>query len=175
MKKIWIFLKKNYPMNKISVLLLCCTVSLSAGSFAQEKKKKATPPREVPASVAEVGIDAPPAKIEAAPPREEVFVRVEEMPSFPGGSDKMYAFLQKHKKYPQKAPDSDLEGRVFVGFIVKSDGSIENIEIKRSLSPSHDAEAIRVIKMMPKWIPGKQNGRAVNCWYTLPIDFYFLK
>ncbi|MBL7704873.1 MAG: energy transducer TonB [Taibaiella sp.] len=163
-------------MNKISLLLLCCTVSLSAGSFAQEKKKKDTPPKEIPASVVNADIDAPPPpKVQAAPPREEVFVHVEEMPSFPGGSDKMYAFLQKHKKYPQKAPDSELEGKVFVGFIIKSDGSIENIEIKRSLSPSHDAEAIRLIKMMPKWIPGKQNGRAVNCWYTLPIDFYFLR
>lgn len=162
-------------MNKISVLLLLCMVSLSAGSFAQEKKKKATPPKEVPASVTDIGIDPPPPKVQAMPAQEEVFVRVEEMPAFPGGSDKMYAFLQKNKKYPQKGPDADKEGKVFVGFIVKSDGSIENIEIKRSLSPSHDAEAIRVIKMMPKWIPGKQNGRAVNCWYTLPIDFYFLK
>lgn len=163
-------------MNKISLLLLFCTVSLSLSSFAQEKKNKNSPPKEIPASVVNVAIDAPPPpKVQAVPAAEEVFVRVEEMPSFPGGSDKMYAFLQKHKKYPQKAPDSEIEGKVFVAFIVKSDGSIENIEIKRSLSPSHDAEAIRVIKMMPKWIPGKQNGRDVSCWYTLPVDFYFLK
>lgn len=163
-------------MDKISVLLLLCMVSLSAGSFAQEKKKKDPPPKEVPASVSDIGIDPPlPSKVWAIPAREEVFVRVEEMPAFPGGSDQMYAFLQKNKKYPQKGPDADKEGKVFVGFIVKSDGSIENIEIKRSLSPSHDAEAIRVINMMPKWVPAKQNGKAVNCWYTLPIDFYFLK
>lgn len=162
-------------MNKISVVLLCCTVSLSAGSFAQEKKKN-TAKVEKAVSPAAIEIDAPaPYQVQDSPAKEEVFIHVQQMPSFPGGSDKMYAFLQKHKKYPQKAPDSDIEGKVFVGFIVKSDGSIENIEIKRSLSPSHDAEAIRLIKMMPEWIPGKQNGRAVNCWYTLPVDFYFLK
>lgn len=161
-------------MKRISVLLLVCIASLSLTGFAQEKKKKAstqasTPKEEdIPVEYASPVMQDPPAK-------EEVFAYVQQAPSFPGGQDKMYAFLQKHKKYPQKEPDSGIEGRVFVGFIVKSDGSIENIEIKRSLSPSHDAEAIRVIKMMPKWIPAKQNGRDVNCRYTLPVDFYFLK
>lgn len=176
MRNIWIFLKKNQFMKSKNALLLMCAVCLSATGFGQEKKKKEAPPKEIPESVVNIGIVAPPPpEAQAQPAKEEVFVRVEEMPSFPGGSDKMFAFIQKNKKYPQKGPDQDIEGRVFVSFIVKSDGSIENIEVKRSLSPSHDAEAIRVIKMMPKWIPAKQNGRVVNCWYTLPVDFYFLK
>lgn len=161
-------------MKRICVLLLVCIASLSLTGFAQEKKKK-TPTKVSTPKAEDILVEYPAPVMQPQPTKDEVFTYVEQPPSFPGGKDKMYAFLQKHKKYPQKAPDSDIEGRVFVGFTVKSDGSIENIEIKKSLSPSHDAEAIRVIKMMPKWIPAKQNGRDVNCWYTLPIDFYFLK
>lgn len=161
-------------MKRISVLLLVCIAALSLTGFAQAKKRK-TPIKEAPPKQEDILVESPAPVMQVPHPKDEVFTYVEQPPSFPGGKDKMYAFLQKHKKYPQKEPDSGIEGRVFVAFIVKSNGSIENIEIKRSLSPSHDAEAIRVIKMMPKWIPAKQNGRDVNCWYTLPVDFYFLK
>lgn len=161
-------------MKRRSVLLLVCIASLSLTGFAQAKKKK-SPIKEAPPKETYVVVEAPAPEMQVSKANEEVFIHVQQMPSFPGGESQMYAFLQKHKKYPQKEPDSGIEGRVFVAFIVKSNGSIENIEIKKSLSPSHDAEAIRVIKMMPKWIPAKQNGRDVNCWYTLPIDFYFLK
>ncbi len=163
-------------MKKISILLLF--VGSGVAGFAQEGKHKKTTPETQVAPVyldvnaIDVAISPPEAQV--VPAKDEVFIHVEEMPSFPGGIDKMHAFIQKHKKYPQGGPDADKEGKVFVAFIVKSDGRIEDIKVKRSLSPSHDAAAIRIIKMMPKWIPAKQNGRAVNCWYTLPIDFYFL-
>lgn len=163
-------------MKKISILLLF--VGSGVTGFSQEGKHKKTTsevqvaPVDLDVNAIDVAIPSP--KAQEVPVQDEVFIHVEEMPSFPGGTDKMHAFIQKHKKYPQGRPDADKEGKVYVAFIVKSDGSIEDIKVKRSLSPSHDAAAIKVIKMMPKWIPGKQNGKAVNCWYTIPVAFYFL-
>lgn len=160
-------------MKKIFFFLLF--ICLGIAGFSQEgKHKKITPKTQAVPPDADVnGIDVatPPPD---APAPVQIFVNVEELPQFPGGREAMLAFIQKHKKYPQGGPDADKEGKVYVAFIVKSDGRIEDIKVKRSLSPSHDAAAIRVIKMMPKWVPAKQNGKAVNCWYTLPIDFYFL-
>lgn len=161
-------------MKRIPVLLLFSMVALSANGFAQENKKKPIP-KEPQAEMVDLVVEAPAPREQVAPVQDGgVFIHVEEPPSFPGGSGAMFTFIQKNKKYPQGGPDADKEGKVYVAFIVKSDGSIEDVTVKRSLTPSHDAEAIRVVKMMPKWIPGKQNGKAVNCWYTIPVDFYFL-
>ena len=95
--------------------------------------------------------------------------RVEQMPQFPGGEQKLLKFIQDNLKYPNT--ESCVQGRVIVRFVVTKTGSIENIEVVRSLEPSFDKEAVRVIKLMPKWIPGKQNGVNVSVYFTLPINF----
>lgn len=100
-----------------------------------------------------------------------VFMVVEEMPEFPGGTGEMMKFLARNIKYPAKAQEAKIQGRVIVQFVVKSDGSTSDFEVKRSVSPSLDAEAIRVLSEMPKWKPGKQRGRAVNVKFTLPVTF----
>lgn len=102
---------------------------------------------------------------------ELVFQVVEEMPSYPGGMNECLKFLASNIKYPVDAHKAGIQGRVIAQFVVKSDGSIDQVEIVRSISPSLDNEAIRVVKMMPKWIPGKQRGKTVNVKYTLPISF----
>lgn len=102
---------------------------------------------------------------------EESFVVVEEMPEFPGGMAKLTEYLAKNIKYPQAARENGIQGRVFVNFVVERDGSISNVKVMRSLGGGCDEEAVRVVKSMPKWEPGKQRGKAVRVSYNLPINF----
>ena len=106
-----------------------------------------------------------------APQEEVVFQVVEQMPEFPGGMAECMKFLAHNIKYPVAAQQAKIEGRVIVQFVVGRDGSISNVEAIRGVSPELDAEAIRVVSMMPKWNPGKQRGRAVAVKYSMPIMF----
>ena len=109
---------------------------------------------------------------ETEEPQEKViFQVVEEMPEFPGGMGEAMKFLAKNIKYPVAAQQAKIEGRVIVQFVVERDGSISDIHTMRSVSPELDAEAIRVVSLMPKWKPGKQRGKAVAVKYTMPIMF----
>lgn len=101
----------------------------------------------------------------------EIFKVVEEMPEFPGGSAKLMEYIQKNIKYPMMARESDIQGRVFVNFVVEPDGSISNVAVLRGIGGGCDEEAVRVVNSMPKWKPGKQRGSAVRCAYTVPIIF----
>ena len=101
----------------------------------------------------------------------EVFTIVEEMPSYPGGDQKMYEYLGKNIKYPQIARESSIQGRVFVNFVVEPDGSVSNVKVLRGIGGGCDEEAVRVVKSMPKWKAGKQRGKAVRVSYTLPVVF----
>lgn len=101
----------------------------------------------------------------------QVFTVVEEMPKFPGGQGALLEFLANNIQYPAEAKQNGTQGRVSTCFIVEKDGSISNVEILRSVSPALDAEAVRVIKAMPKWEPGKQRGQAVRVKYTVPVTF----
>ena len=101
----------------------------------------------------------------------EVYQIVEEMPEFPGGMQKLMEFLSNNIQYPQVAREEGIQGRVFVGFIVEPDGSISNVKVQRGIGSGCDEEAVRVIKSMPKWEPGKQRGQAVHVSYQIPINF----
>ena len=100
-----------------------------------------------------------------------VFTVVEEMPQFPGGMGEAMRFLAKNIRYPAESQKAKIEGRVIVQFVVKEDGKVSDVKVIRSVSPDLDAEAIRVVSMMPEWIPGKQRGKAVSVKYTMPIMF----
>ncbi len=121
---------------------------------------------------AEVVIAAP---VEAPVEEEEeevVFVVVESMPEFPGGQQALFKYLSENVKYPVIAQENGIQGRVICQFVVNKDGSIVDVEVVRSGGdPSLDKEAIRVIKSMPKWKPGKQRGKAVRVKYTVPVNF----
>ena len=99
----------------------------------------------------------------------EIFKVVEEMPEFPGGSAKLMEYIQKNIKYPMMARESDIQGRVFVNFVVEPDGSISNVAVLRGIGGGCDEEAVRVVNSMPKWKPGKQRGSAVRVSYTVPL------
>ena len=111
---------------------------------------------------------------EPEPPKVEepkVFDVVEEMPQFPGGQAALLEYLAKNIKYPVVAEENGIQGRVIVTFVVERDGSITDVKVVKSVDPSLDKEASRVVKAMPKWQPGKQNGSAVRVKYTVPVQF----
>ena len=102
---------------------------------------------------------------------EEIFLSVEENPEFPGGPAKLLEYVQKNLKYPMMARESDIQGRVFVGFVVEKDGSISKVQVLRGIGGGCDEEAVRVVQSLPKFKPGKQRGNPVRVSYTLPIVF----
>lgn len=113
--------------------------------------------------------------IKQEPPVHEevnkVFDVVEQMPSFPGGNAALMAYLSNNVKYPVVAQENGVQGRVIVSFVVERDGSITDVTIVRSVDPSLDREAQRVVRSMPHWNPGKQNGSAVRVKYNVPVSF----
>lgn len=109
--------------------------------------------------------------VEEEPEEAEIFMVVEEMPEFPGGMAECLKFLGKNIKYPTIAQENGVQGRVIVQFVVNQDGSIVDPVVVRSVDPYLDKEALRVIKTMPKWKPGKQRGKAVRVKYTVPVTF----
>ena len=102
---------------------------------------------------------------------QKVFDIVEQMPEYPGGQAALFEFISKNVKYPDDAVKKKVEGKVFVTFVVDTDGKITDVSLMRKVFPSLDAEAIRVISAMPNWIPGKQKGQVVRVKYTVPIMF----
>lgn len=102
---------------------------------------------------------------------EKVFDVVEQMPSFPGGPNALFQYLSKNIRYPAVAEENGVQGRVVVTFVVERDGSITDVRVAKSVDPSLDKEAARVVKSMPHWIPGKQNGSPVRVKYTVPVTF----
>lgn len=105
------------------------------------------------------------------PVKEEVFTAVEQMPQFPGGEAELLKYVATHIKYPTMAAENNIQGRVVVKFVVKKDGNVGDVVVLRGKDPDLDREAVRVVKTLPKFIPGKMNGQAVSVWYTLPINF----
>ena len=134
--------------------------------------KEGVKDRTVEAVRSEIAVAAPPPP--PAPKPEvatKVFDVVEEMPSFPGGQSALMQYLASNIKYPVVAQENGVQGRVIVSFVVERDGSISDVKVARSVDPSLDREAQRVVKSMPKWKPGKQNGSAVRVKYTVPVVF----
>jgi protein TonB len=102
---------------------------------------------------------------------EQIFLVVEEMPSFPGGEKEMYRYIGKNIEYPRMAKESGISGRVFVTFVVEKDGRVTDVKVLRGIGGGCDEEAVRVIKSMPRWKPGKQRGKPVRVQYRMPIKF----
>lgn len=101
----------------------------------------------------------------------ETFTVVEQMPEYPGGMKALMSYLAENIQYPAECQKAGIQGRVIVQFVVKADGSLDNFEIKRSVNPLLDAEALRVIKTTPKWKPGTQHGKPVDVKFTIPVTF----
>ena len=136
------------------------------------ENKEGVKDRTVEAVRNDIAVAAPPPP--PAPKPEvatKVFDVVEEMPSFPGGQGALMQYLASNIKYPVVAQENGVQGRVIVSFVVERDGSISDVKVARSVDPSLDREAQRVVKSMPRWSPGKQNGSTVRVKYTVPVVF----
>lgn len=105
--------------------------------------------------------------------QREVFTTVEQMPEFPGGNSALFSFLSKKIKYPKKAKHEKTAGKVVVRFIVEPDGSISSPTVLSKVGDGCEEEILRVIRKMPKWNPGRENGSFVAVYYTLPVSFSF--
>ena len=101
----------------------------------------------------------------------KVFTAVEQMPQFPGGEAELMKYISKNLKYPPVAMENNIQGRVTIQFVVTKTGKIGEVKVARGKDPDLDKEAVRVVKSLPDFIPGKMNGQAVSVWYTLPINF----
>ena len=143
-------------------LLLAGNISCSSEATKTDdvKEKAATEKPEV------VEIPA-----EKADTKDEVFMVVEQMPEFPGGIKELMTYLKDNIKYPKAAQDKKVQGRVIVQFVVEKDGTPTEFNVIRSVDPTLDAEALRVMKEMPKWKPGMQKGQVVRVKYTVPVAF----
>jgi protein TonB len=126
---------------------------------------------DVPTEEVEVEIKEEAPKVIETPVQAEIFTVVEEQPGYPGGEEARISFLQSNIKYPQEAKELGIQGKVFVTFVVEVDGSISDVRVLRGIGGGCDDEAIRVVKSMPKWIPGKQRGVPVRVQFNLPIKF----
>ncbi|MFI3239936.1 MAG: energy transducer TonB [Bacteroidales bacterium] len=108
---------------------------------------------------------------EKTPEPEKVFTFVEQMPQFPGGDAELMKFLGQNVRYPAMAIENNIQGRVIVQFVVTRSGKVGEVKVARGVDRDLDKEAVRVVKSLPDFIPGKMNGQAVNVWYTLPVNF----
>ncbi len=103
--------------------------------------------------------------------QDEILDVAEQMPEFPGGQGAMREYISSHMKYPEEARKNGIQGMVIATFVVEKNGSITNTRIAKSVDPQLDAEALRLIKSMPRWTPGKQNGKPARVKFTLPVRF----
>ena len=102
---------------------------------------------------------------------DPIYEVAEVMPEFPGGTPALFEFISRHLQYPQEAIDNQTEGRVVLQFVVDKEGKVGNIQVVRSIDKMLDQAAIDVIRTLPDWKPGMQNGQPVNVRYTLPVNF----
>ena len=135
----------------ISALVLLVVVFVPARANAQDKKGKTTQTRKDTAT------------------DDKIYEVCEQMPIFEGGDAALLKYLRENLKYPDNTKDRGVQGRLVIGFIVEKDGSLTDVKVLRPVDIDLDAEALRVIKGMPKWIPGRHNGQRVRVRYLLPI------
>ena len=140
-------------------LLVAGNISCSQGASEKQDAKEET--------VAPDSVAAPTDGVA----KEEVFMVAEQMPEYPGGMKEMLKFLQENVKYPDNAMKNNVQGRVIVQFVVEKDGTPTEFKVLRSVDPDLDAEALRVMKAMPKWKPGMQKGQVVRVKFTVPVSF----
>ena len=183
-------IKKSSQWKRLWALAVVPVIALALLAFANPRIDAAPVVADEPASVTTLNVGLPtqpeaapvavPAAVEKTAEEQtpdpqtqtnKVYETVEVMPEFPGGMEEMIKFLQMNIKYPEQAAKDKIEGRVIVQFIVDKTGQVSDVQVARSVSEELDAEAVRVVKSMPQFIPGRQDGKAVAVWYTLPISF----
>ena len=154
-------IKKSNPWNRAKILLTVPVAAVAVVAFATPKTAAADSLRGRVAGVT----------VGASKDDGRVFDVVEDQPRYPGGTNALMAYLRDNIKYPAEAAKAGIQGKVIVQFVVGKDGTVRDVKPIRNISPELDAEAVRVVAAMPKWVPGYQRGEAVNVRYTLPVNF----
>jgi TonB family protein len=185
-QRIMMMNQSKSPANRLGRYLLILPLALlfvtgnsmyAAQRGADEQREQILPSgeenmQELAQSPAEVdNLQNPPPQKKKKLANDEIFVVVENQPEFPGGNEAMMKFLSDSVRYPVVAQQKGIQGRVICNFVVMKDGSISDVQIVRGVDPLLDAEAVRVLKLMPDWKPGKQRGQNVNVRFTLPVIF----
>ena len=140
-------------------------VQLMTADEAEDKVKNT--------DVLDVPVEAQP-EVKTEEPAQEIFVVVEEDPSFPGGEAALYKYISDHIRYPEVARENNIQGKVILKFCVTAKGGVSQISVLKGVDPELDAEAVRVVKTLPPFKPGKQGGRPVPVWYVMPIKFQLM-
>ncbi len=168
LKKRMIMMKNQKSQKRLSVKLLLSALAITLTLFACNSTSKQAPEATTSKkSLKVVALNTNPAQADTS----KVFMVVEKMPEFPGGTNKLLNYLATHIKYPTEARKAKIQGRVFVNFIVEKDGSISHVKIIKSIGYGCDKEAMNAVKNMPRWIPGQQKGKPVRVSYNLPVKF----
>ncbi|MDO5663668.1 MAG: M56 family metallopeptidase [Bacteroidia bacterium] len=172
-KRIMMMNKTKSPAMKLAKYLLVVPLTFLLitlnSCLSKEKKNDENTTTETISSLPDTS-DASP-EVSAEEPKGEVYVVVEEQPTYPEGNAAMMKFLGDNIKYPVEAQEKKIQGRVIANFVVEKDGSLSDIQVVRGVDPLLDAEAIRVLKLMPNWKPGKQSGENVRVRFTFPVVF----
>ena len=147
-----------------------------AAAFAQSARSAAAARLERHAAVSRKALADSVAVLAGAPDGDdeisgEIFTVAEQMPVFPGGYAALMSWLRDNIRYPADAKAGGVTGRVVVCFVVEPDGTVSHARVQRSVHPSLDAEALRVVGSMPRWIPGKRNGKCIRVRYRMPVTF----
>ena len=163
--------KSSHLLKLLALLpIVGIALALNAETVTDVVYKGDEPQKQVPEKTVEDAA-TPVAKGTVTPNDEPAFDVVEEMPQFPGGMQALMEFLSKTIRYPKEAFEANKQGRVIANFVIETDGSISEAKVVKSVDPSLDEEALRVINAMPNWTPGKQSGKVVRVKYTVPINF----
>ena len=168
-------MNKSSRWNTLRALAVVPVIALALLAFANTKsvaavvvnhQSKVTPTSQVVKANAEAQVTD-----ESAPQSKKVYRSVDQMPQFPGGEAGLMRYLQSNINYPANAAMNNIGGRVILQFVVEKDGHIGEVKVVRSIDPEIDAEAVRVVKSLPDFIPGRQDGEPVAVWYTIPVSF----
>jgi TonB family protein len=175
----WAVSKLLVSVPAILFLVLLFSAGTTGIAFAQEKKEepkslgdsRGLSPQQTKEEQEKAAQEKAMKSSQASSSGEQVYNVVEKMPSFPGGDEARIDFMMKNLKYPEQAKKNGVQGKVFVTFIIETDGSLTNVKVMRGIGAGCDEEAVRVIKLMPKWTPGIEKGKPVKVQFVLPIKF----
>ncbi len=162
----WKTLRALAVVPVIALALLAFANTKSVAAVVVNQEAKVTPASQVVKANAEAQVTD-----ESAPQSKKVYRSVDQMPQFPGGEAGLMRYLQSNINYPANAAMNNIGGRVILQFVVEKDGHIGEVKVVRSIDPEIDAEAVRVVKSLPDFIPGRQDGEPVAVWYTIPVSF----
>ena len=162
----WKTLRALTVVPVIALALLAFANTKSVAAVVVNQQSKVTPTSRVVKANAEAQVTD-----ESAPQSKKVYRSVDQMPQFPGGEAGLMRYLQSNINYPANAAMNNIGGRVILQFVVEKDGHIGEVKVVRSIDPEIDAEAVRVVKSLPDFIPGRQDGEPVAVWYTIPVSF----